>query len=197
MGENRIKPLCLFVIILLLVVSSISIYSWIKIKHEKEVLEAIHNYEWFQKYYTIYPDLYELSHVSTAFNYSITHNVTDEKMESILGECYLRARHVARMFRVLSYQVFSDHAKYQKLGDSFGRLEKFCLMTITRAGIDKRKTIRQNLETLDEISNLIGQLMEYEKPSDAPMELIENLLNMTEKLEYCYNENGGIACEHP
>lgn len=180
------KKLCAVTIGVLVVISLISIYSWHKAEEELKILRTIREDRGSMAYMIVAQDIFELSYMGDAFEKLLERNASEDTLLEYAGRYYVRARHVRRIFLFLSYEYPEGYSKYDKLWEAFYHIEGFFVGGLSRADVDRTETIRENLETLKEISRMVRELGEYSDPKDIPEELADELLNATRSLKPVY-----------
>jgi len=183
-----LRKLCVAALVVLLIFSTFSFYSWQKAERELEVQSAVHEESWSMVYLTVSEDLFELGHMGEAFEKLLEQNASEATLIEYADSYYLNARHVGNVFMFLSYCAGGDHVKYQKLWRAFEKLESFLLTVMSRVEVDKTGTVRENLELFKKISNLSLELYRCGDPRQIPPELAEELLNATNELKFVYGE---------
>ncbi|WP_052296225.1 hypothetical protein [Thermococcus barophilus] len=166
-----------FILMVLLLISVFSTYSWWKAEKEKKEVLA----EFYWKFQT---SSIELSYMGGTFEYLLRNNASYEVLLLYLDIYYFHVRNLYWTFGILA--AYTNEQKFRKLNAALVDLS-VALNHMRKPPGELQEDLKKNLETLKRFDDLFKELSKYNTPWEIPDELADEFFKLSEELM----KNGG------
>lgn len=172
----------LFFIIVLMLTSSFSMYSWRQCEEEnKEMLKDV--------YTEFETNRWELEHIGQTFENLLQNNVSNEIIFLYAIKYRDHVFVVKNVFDFLWAHSEEEKEKFWKLRTAMVNLHVFLNSAAFRSHERRRMMLNENIETLKQFDVLFKELNKYRNPYGIPDNLTARFLNVSEELHIV--EQGG------
>ncbi|USS40184.1 DsbA family protein [Thermococcus aggregans] len=176
------KRVIFFFIVVLLLTSGFSIYSWKQCEDEnKEMLEDV--------YTEFETNRWELENIGQTFEYLLQNNASDEVILLYTIAYRDHVFVVKNVFDILCAHSKEGKEKFLKLSNAMTNLHVFLNSAAVRPHERRRMMLSENLETLKQFDVLFEELNKYRSPYGIPDTLPERFLKVSNDLHIV--EQGG------
>ena len=172
----------LFFIIVLMLTSSFSMYSWRQCEEEnKEMLKDV--------YTEFETNRWELEHIGQTFENLLQNNASNEIIFLYAIKYRDHVFVVKNVFDFLWAHSEEEKEKFWKLRTAMVNLHVFLNSAAFRSHERRRMMLNENIETLKQFDVLFKELNKYRNPYGIPDNLTARFLNVSEELHIV--EQGG------